>query len=484
MAAALNRPSPWPAPEDEHVSQEARDLAGADPGWPSAEPLYGLTPALVSAFTEAVEAKDGARIRHLAGPIHPADQADLLERLSPPQRRVAVRALAKNLDPEVLTYLNDEVRDEIVEDMSPKDVAAAISELELDDGVAVLETLDEPAQRQILAAIPTEERIELQEALTYPESSAGRLMQRDVIAVPAYWTVGQIIDHMRETKELPDVFYEIFVVNPKHEPVGKIELSTLLRNKRPAVVHTIMNSDIKTVPAETDQEEVAYLFDQYDLVSAPVVDANGRLIGVITIDDVVDIIREEVEEDIMLLGGVQETDIYRDTLRTVRGRFTWLFVNLITAIIASIVIYQFDQTIEKLVALAVLMPIVASMGGNAGTQTMTVAVRALATKELTGANAARILFKEVIVGGVNGILFAVILGAIAALWYDNLVLGTVLGLAMIANLLVAGLAGLVIPLGLARLRLDPATGAGVLLTTVTDVVGFLAFLGLAAVILL
>lgn len=474
----------WLAPEDEPMAQDAPELARASSQARSAEPLYGLTPALVSAFAAAVEANDAFRVRRLAEPLHPADQADLLERLSEEERRSAVRALGEALDPEVLTYLNEEVREEIVEHMGPKEVAEAIGGLEVDDGVTVLETLDEPARQAVLAKIPREERIELQEALTFPEASAGRLMQRDVIAVPAFWTVGQVIDHMRETQGLPDVFYEIFVVNPKHEPVGKIGLSTLLRNPRSAVLRSIMNSEIRIVPAETNEEEIGYLFDQYDLVSAPVVDSGGRLIGVITIDDVVDIIREEVEEDVLRLGGVQEGDIYRDTFRTVRGRFTWLFVNLITALIASFVIYQFDHTIEKLVALAVLMPIVASMGGNAGTQTMTVAVRALATKELTPANALRILFKEVIVGGVNGILFAILMGGIAALWYENPLLGGVLGAAMIVNLLAAGLAGLLIPVGLARLKLDPATGAGVLLTTVTDVVGFLAFLGLAALILL
>ena len=300
----------------------------------------------------------------------------------------------------------------------------------------------------------------------------------------AFWTVGQTIDTMRETADLPDTFYEIFVVDPKHRPVGTVSLSRLLRNKRPVRVGDIMETDLKTIPAEMDQEEVAYVFDQYDLVSAPVVNAEDRLIGVVTVDDVVDVIQEEAEEDIMRLGGVVETDLYRAAFRTARGRATWLLVNLGTAILASVVIYQFDATIEQIVALAVLMPIVASMGGNAGTQTMTVAVRALATRELTASNALRIFGKEVLVGGFNGLVFAALIGLIAALWYDDIPLGGVIAAAMVVNMLVAGVSGMIIPLALARLKIDPATAAGVLLTTVTDVVGFFAFLGLAALFLL
>jgi magnesium transporter len=458
--------------------------AESEKNQPSAEALYGLTPSLVRAFTEAVGARDEPRIRRLVAPVHAADKADLLERLSREQRRIAVAAMHHDFDPEILTYINDDLREKIVEQLSTDEVAAALVELEADDGLTVIEDLDEPQQRELLEAIPAKDRIELEEGLSFPEDSAGRLMQRDFIAVPAYWTVGQTIDFMRESGDLPETFYEIFVVDPKHQPVGTLPLSRLLRNKRPMIIRQIMETDFKTVPAMMDQEDVAYLFDQYDLVSAPAVSEDGRLIGVITFDDVVDVIREEAEEDIMHLGGVPETDLYRAALQTARGRFTWLLVNLATAILASLVIYQFDATIEKLIALAVLMPIVASMGGNAGTQTMTVAVRALATKELTPTNALRILGKEVIVGGFNGILFALLMGGISALWYHDPLLGGVLGAAMIINLIVAGFFGLVIPIALERLKIDPAIAAGALLTSVTDVVGFLAFLGLAALILL
>ncbi len=450
-----------------------------------AEALYGLTPALVAAFTSAVEGGDVARIRRLAEPIHAADQADLLERLTPEQRSIAVRALGPELDPELLTHLNDEVRDEIVEQMSPKEVAAALSELEVDDQVAVIEGLDEPAQREILEAIPTEERVEIEEALTYPEASAARLMQRDVIAVPTYWTVGQIIDHMREqAAELPESFYDIFVVNPKHEPVGTIGLSTLLRNKRPVVVRTIMNTDIKVIPADMDREEVAYLFDQYDLVSAPVVERNGRLIGVITIDDIVDVIREEAEEDILHMGGVADTARYAGVLSTSRGRLPWLFVNLATAFLAAAVIGQFKETIAQVVALAVLMPICASMAGNAGMQTVTVTIRSLALKELTAANALRIFVKECLVGGINGFVFALVVGLAAGLWFGNLKIGLIIAGAMVINMLNAGISGILTPLAFNRLKLDPAPASGVFLTAMTDVVGYASFLGLATLFLI
>jgi len=310
------------------------------------------------------------------------------------------------------------------------------------------------------------------------------LMQRDVISLPAFWTVGQTIDFMREEEDLPDDFYEIFVVNPRQEPIGTVHLNRLLRTSRPIRLRDIMEQELHVIPADTDQEEVAYVFDQYDLISAPVVGASGRLIGVITVDDVLDVVQEEAEEDIFRLSGVHEADIYRAALQTAGGRFIWLLVNLATAILASFVIYQFSGTIDQMVALAVLMPIVASMGGNAGTQTLTVAVRAIATKDLSFGNAHRVLGKETMVGLLNGIVFAVLTGGVAAAWYEDTALGYVVGGAMIINMLVAGMFGLVIPVVLWRLRIDPATAAGVLLTTVTDVIGFLAFLGLAGMFLL
>jgi magnesium transporter len=361
--------------------------------------------------------------------------------------------------------------------------------LDSDDAVQVIEELDEDEQKQLLEAIPAGERTLIEASLAYPEDSAGRLMQRELVAVPTYWTVGETIDFMRRSAEraddaMPDIFYDIFVVDPTHKPVGSIPLSRLLRTTRPIPVTDIMESEMKLIPAVMDQEEVAFLFRRRDLVSAPVVDDGGRLVGAITVDDVVDVIDEEHEEDIMRLGGVSEDDLYDAAVKTTRSRFLWLLVNLCTAILASVVIGYFEGTIDQIVALAVLMPIVASMGGNAGTQTMTVAVRALAMKELTPTNAMRVIGKELLVGGINGVLFALLTGAVAWFWFGSAIIGLVIALAMIVNLVVAGLAGTTIPLMLERSGIDPAVASSVLLTTITDVVGFAAFLGLAAWIIL
>ena len=446
--------------------------------------LYGLTTGLVDAVRAALAASDGDRIRALVAPLHEADTADLIERFRPGERRRLIAIAHDVLSGDVLAHIEDEIREELIGEIGAERAAEAIADMDSDDAVAVLEDLDDPQRKEILDAISSEERAGVAEGLTYPEDSAGRLMQRELVALPAFWTVGQTIDHMREgSDDLPGDFYEIYVIDPRHRPIGRIPLHRLLRTRRPILLRDIMATDLRAIPAGTDQEEVGHVFKQYDLVSAPVIGESGRLIGVITVDDVVDVIQEEAEEDILRLSGVQEPDIYRAALRTAYGRFTWLLVNLGTAILASYVIYQFDGTIDQMVALAVLMPIVASMGGNAGTQTMAVAVRAIATKDLTNANLLRVLWKEVMVGGLNGIVFAILVGVAAAGWYDNIALGIVIGAAMIINMLVAGSFGLAIPAALWRLGIDPATAAGVLLTTITDVIGFLAFLGLAAMLL-
>ncbi len=438
---------------------------------------------------EALAAGDGARVKDLIAPLHYADVADLLEHLSAEERHALIDVIRDGFDAEILSELDETVRDEIIERLGIADVAAAVAELESDDAVQIIEELDEAEQQKVLEAIPAGERTLIEEGLAYPEDSAGRLMQRELVTVPSFWNVGQTIDFMRQSADLeedalPAVFYDIFVVDPAHKPVGAVPLSRLLRTRRPVPVTEIMDAEMKLIPVGTDQEDVAFLFRQRDLVSAPVVDDSGRLVGAITIDDVVDVIHEELEEDIMRMGGVREDDLYSAAVDTTRSRFSWLVVNLATAVLASVVIGLFEATIEQIVALAVLMPIVASMGGNAGTQTMTVAVRALAMKELNPTNAFRVIGKELLVGGFNGILFAALTGVVAWVWFGSPALGLVIALAMIINMVVAGLAGTTIPLVLERAGVDPAVASGVVLTAITDVVGFFGFLGLAALILL
>jgi len=448
------------------------------------EGLYGLTSQLVHAVGDALDEGDDARVRELIAPLHEADVADLIERFPAVERSELIQAAGEHFTGDVLANIEEDVRDDIVADLDTSELVEALTDLDTDDAVAVLEDMEPPQQREVLDGIPEEDRAAVEESLTFPENSAGRLMQRNVVALPAYWTIGQTIDYMREATDLPEDFYEIVVIDPWHKPIGTVRLNRLLRTRRPVLLRDMMHTDIKTIPVTTDQEEVAYVFEQYDLVSAPVVSESGRLLGVVMVDDVMDVIHEEAEEDIMRLSGVAETDIYRAAVETMWGRFTWLLVNLGTAILASIVIYQFDGSIDQMVALAVLMPIVASMGGNAGTQTMTVAVRAIATRDLTMGNAGRVLGKELLVAFANGCTFALLAGGAAAAWYQDLALGLVIGGAMVINMVTAGFFGLVIPVVLWRLRIDPATAAGVLLTTVTDVVGFLAFLGLGATFLL
>ncbi len=445
---------------------------------------YRLSADYVRDILKAAEAGDAERAQGLLVPLHVADVAYLFDQVTSEQRQVLFRCLGRDIDPVLLTELDEAVRDEVLDFLAPREVAEAVAELDTDDAIEILEDLDEEEQREVLASVPVEERAAVEEGLGYAQDSAGRLMQRDFVAVPQYWNVGQIIDYLRETQDLPDEFFEIFIVDPGHHPMGTIPLSRAMRSKRPVSAADIMEDKPKVIPVETDQEDVAHVFSRYDLASAPVVDASGRIVGVIMVDDVVDVINEENEEDLMRLGGVRQDDLYTSVLRTTGTRFSWLAVNLITAIIASIVIAFFEATIEQLVALAVLMPIVASMGGNAGTQTLTVAVRALATRELTATNAARLVNKEVLVGLLNGVLCAILVGVVATAWFGDVSLGLVLAAAMIINLLVAGLCGILIPLGLHRIGVDPALAATVFLTTITDVVGFFAFLGLAAWLLL
>lgn len=443
-----------------------------------------LTPKYVSKVVRALDRGDVNSLRALVMPLKAADQADLLELVRSDELRALVQAIGPELEPDVLSELEEAIRDDVVEMMAPEHIAAAVQEMDSDDAVYVLENMDADDQREVLEQMPAEDRAAIERSLEYPEDSAGRIMQRDLVAVPPFWNVGQTIDHLREAQDLPDDFYEIFVVDPSYRPVGTLPLSRVMRSQRPVTIQDVMDADQALISVEMDQEDVARLFEKYDLISAAVVDENERLVGVVTVDDIVEIIADEASEDIRRLGGIVSEESVSDTVvETTRNRFSWLFINLLTAILASVVISQFDATIEAMVALAILMPIVASMGGNAGTQTMTVAVRALATRDLVPLNTRRIVTREVMVGFLNGLLFALLMGFIGALWFQNVALGVVLASAMVINMVFAGLAGILVPLGMDRFGIDPAIASSVFVTTVTDVVGFFAFLGLAGLIL-
>lgn len=465
--------------QNEEMELDGRPVAEA----PESSP-YRVSQEEVAQVVEALKTEDAAFIHALLDEYHAADQADLIEQLSSKNRRRLIDIARDQIEPEALTELEETVRDEILDLLGPREVAAAMSELEADDAAYLIQDLDDADRREVLDAMPVEERADVEAALSYPEESAGRLMQRDFIAVPAYWTVGQTIDYMRDSEDLPEDFYEIFVVDAKMKPIGSLALNRLLRAKRTVRVEEIMEDEPVLINVMTDQEEVAYLFKQYDLISALVVNDDNRLLGVIMIDDVVDVIHEEAQEDILLLSGVSDASVHESILWTVRTRLPWLCVNLLTAILAATVIKQFDATIEQMVALAVLMPIVASMGGNAGTQALAVAVRALGMKELTSSNAMRTIIREGAVGLLNGVSMALLIGVLVGLFFGNWMLGVVIGSAMVINLVIAAFAGVLIPLGLSRAGVDPAIASSVFVTTVTDVVGFFAFLGLAALILM
>ena len=432
------------------------------------------------AVEAALEAHDAQRVRELTLKLHEADLADLIQLLRPDQRAPLIAMLGRDFNAAALSELDEGVRNQVLEAMSTEKVAEALQQLDSDEAVYLIEDLDKQDQSDILAKLPSLERAALERSLEYPEDSAGRIMQTDLIAVPPFWSVGQTLDHLRDAPDLPDRFYEIFVVDPTYRLVGSVALDRLLRSKRPVTIEEITERDVHPIRAGADQEEVARQFERYNLTSTPVVDEGQRLVGVITADDVVEVIQEEASEDILRLGGVAGESVSDPVWQTARHRFIWLFVNLGTAILASGVISLFDATIQQMVALAVLMPIVASMGGNAGTQTMTVVVRALATQDLGPVNVARVIGRETVVGLFNGLVFALIMGAIAFFWFGSGQLGLVIGAAMIINLFVAALSGILIPLGLEALGLDPAIASGVFVTMMTDCVGFFAFLGLAA----
>jgi len=433
----------------------------------------------LSRISGAISEGDRKALDVLTADLHAADLADVIELLNADQREAFVRLQKSDFNVLALAEVEDAVRDHILEIMPWGRVAEGVRELDTDDAVSILEDLDAGEQGEILDHIPVAERAALQRSLDYPEDSAGRRMQTNFIAVPPYWSVGQTIDYMRESDGLPEDFYEIFVIDPAFRPIGTVILSRLMRTQRPVQLGDIVESDLYTIRADSDQEEVARTFERYDLLSAAVTDESGRLVGVITVDDIIDVIEEEADEDIRRLAGVGDEEMSDSVFEIARSRFTWLMVNLVTAILASLVIKLFDATIEQMVVLAVLMPIVASMGGNAGTQTMTVAVRALATGDLSRLNVRRVVTREAIVGFLNGCLFAVVMALVVILWFGNYQLGLVIGVAMVINMLAAGLFGILIPVVLDVMEQDPAVASAPFVTTVTDVVGFFAFLGLA-----
>ena len=443
-----------------------------------------VSPELVDEIIHALEEGDKEQIDFLLEPLHNADIADVFEQLSDHHRRILTSVIGSEMEPEVLSELDDSTLDDVIAEMDDQDVARAISQMESDDAVHVLEDLDQEEQRKIIDALSYEDRIAIEEGLSYPEDSAGRLLQKNLVSVPGQWSVGKVIDYFRTDKELPNEFYEVFIVDPMHHPIGTVALNKIIRSDRDILISEIMEEELKLVPVEMDQEEVAYLFRQYDLTSMAVVDDSGRLIGMITVDDVVDVIDEEAEEDLMLLSGIADTDITESVIEASKNRVIWLIINLATAILASMVIALFDANIEQMVALAVLMPIVASMGGNAGTQTMTVTVRALATRDLTTSNAKRIIFREFSIALLNGIIIAVLIGGLSWAWFNSSALGGVMAVAMIINMIMAGLAGILIPIGLDKINIDPALASSIFVTTITDVIGFFAFLGLAAMVLI
>jgi magnesium transporter len=438
-----------------------------------------LKPEFVSAVIDAVDDGDAETARKLVEPLHPADIADLIE-LAPDDRRAQLAAALGDLvGAEVLSELNDYVRDTVVEALDPEHLAELASELDTDDAVAIIEDLDDEDQQAVLDAMEPEDRAAIQSALAYPEESAGRLMQRDLVAVPEYWTVGQTIDFMRDDSDLTADFWEIFVVDAAHRPIGTCQLSWVMRCPRDIAMADVMKREQTLIPVDMDQEEVALRFQKYALISAAVVDPAGRLAGMITVDDIVHIIQEEAGEDILRLSGAGDGDINEPVMDSYKARVRWLLSNLLTALIASTVIGYFEGTIQKMVALATLMPIVAGVGGNAGSQTMAVTVRALATNQITASNSWRTILREIRVAVLNGLTIALVIGLGVTLFFGNPQLGAVIAAAMLTNIVTAGIAGAAVPLIFDRANIDPAVASSIFVTMITDSMGFLAFLGLA-----
>ncbi len=466
----------------EHSGTETEEKGSLVDALP--EPLYGLSDRRIDGILDLLESGYGDELVATIHDLSAADAAELLAKIGDEDRRRLLSEYGTAFDPYTFYDLPSGLRETALESLSPTQVAAILSEMDSDDALDMIVALDPEDQREIVRKLSAKMRVTLEEGLNFPEDSAGRLMQREFVAIPQFWTVGKTIDYLRAAaNELPDEFFDIFVITPAYHVVGVIPLNRIIRAQRQEKLENLKLEDIHPLPAAMDQEEVARIFRREDLSSAPVTDDQGRLIGVITFDDVADVISEEAEEDILKLGGVGESDLYESAVSTSVSRSQWLFLNLLTSFLAAWIVSLFDDTISRVVALAALMPIVAGMGGNAGTQTLAVIVRAIAIQELSGTNAPRAVYKEALVGLFNGLIFAVITGAAIWMFFQSAMLGIVIGLAMIVNLVAAGAFGALVPIVLNRMGKDPAISSAIFLTTVTDCVGFFAFLGLATLLL-
>jgi len=430
---------------------------------------------------QLIAQNDALQLREKFAPVPEADFGDILEALNVDERLELINLLGEHFDYSSLTEVDEAIRNELIEQLPNREIARGVTNIDSDDAVFILEDMDQGERDAVLAMVPEFERLSLRRSLDFPEETAGRRMQSEFVAIPPHWNVGQAIDYMRTSDEMPTEFHQLYVVDTNQVLVGTVPLDKILRAWRDKKISELMNSDVIEVSAYEDQEDAARIFERYDLVEVGVVDEDNRLVGILTIDDMVDVIQLEAEEDIRYLAGVGDEEISGNVFEAVRSRITWLLVNLVTAVFASSIIAIFDASLQQMVALAVLMPIVASMGGNAGTQTMTVTVRAISTKELDQFNIRRLIIRETLVGLVNGLVFALIIGLVTAIWFANIALGVVIGLAMIANMLAAGVSGILIPLGLNKFGADPAVASSAFVTTVTDVVGFFVFLSLAAI---
>ena len=450
----------------------------------SKDTSYVLDKHKMAVVLSALASGNRANLTAVLQPLHPADIADLIEQLGTTDRARFIRLYDKEFYGEILAEIDEHIREEVISELSPDVLAEAVRDLESDDVVDLVEDLEEEQKQTILGALDEGDRVAVKSLLSYPEQSAGRLMQRKVVMAPEHWSVGMAIDFLRNNANLPEQFYHIVLVDPRLHPVGNVSLGKLMSSKRSVLLKEIIEDAFQVIPADQNEADVAYAFNQYHLISAPVVDRENRVVGVITIDDAMVVLDEELEEDIMLLAGVGDSSVSDTIIETVKGRLPWLTVNLVTAILASIVIAQFEATIAQFVALAILMPIIASMGGNAATQSLTVAVRAIATKDISSTNIGRVIRREVGVGILTGLIFAVSMGLIGIFWFGTAMLGVVIAISMLINLVVANLAGTTIPVILEKLGIDPALASGAFVTTVTDVVGFFAFLSIAGILLL